>query len=87
MNSVQILEECLVLPRPRLTEREIQFLRLACSELTYKQIADRMCLSVRTIDGYRDSLFGKLQLHTRVGLVLYAIREGIFHLEREPALV
>jgi two-component system invasion response regulator UvrY len=87
MNSVHILEECLVLPRPRLTEREIQFLRLACSELTYKQIADRMCLSVRTIDGYRDSLFGKLQLHTRVGLVLFAIKEGIFHLEREPALV
>lgn len=86
MNSVQILEECVVLPRPRLTEREIQFLRFACSELTYKQIADRMCLSVRTIDGYRDSLFGKLQLHTRVGLVLYAIREGIVHLDRQPVL-
>ncbi len=87
MNSVHILEECLALPRPRLTEREIQFLRLACSELTYKQIADRMCLSVRTIDGYRDSLFGKLHLHTRVGLVLFAIKEGIFSLEREAILV
>lgn len=60
-----------------LSERELQFLRLACSELTYKEIADRMYLSARTIDGYRDALFDKLNVRTRVGLVMYAIRVGI----------
>ena len=60
-----------------LTEREILFLRMVCSELTYKEIADRMYLSARTIDGYRDALFEKLGVRTRVGLVLFAIRKGI----------
>lgn len=63
----------------KLTEREIEFLRQACSEMTYKEIADKMFLSVRTIEGYRDDLFEKLGLKTRVGLVLYAIRHGIVH--------
>jgi len=61
----------------RLNEKELQFLKLACTELTYKEIADQMCLSPRTIDGYRDALFEKLQLRTRVGLVMYAIKNGI----------
>ena len=60
-----------------LNERELEFLKLACSECTYKEIADQMYLSPRTIDGYRDSLFEKLNVKTRVGLVLYAIRNGI----------
>lgn len=57
--------------------REEEFLKLACTELTYKEIADQMCLSPRTIDGYRESLFEKLGLRSRVGLVLFAIRSGI----------
>ena len=60
-----------------LNEREMEFLKLACSESTYKEIADLMFLSPRTIDGYRDTLFEKLHVKTRVGLVLYAIRNGI----------
>lgn len=60
-----------------LNEREIKFLQLACTEMTYKEIADQMHLSPRTIDGYRDALFEKLNLKTRVGLVMYAIRNGI----------
>lgn len=60
-----------------LSQREIEFLKLACTELTYKDIADKMCLSVHTIDGYRDSLFEKLRVKSRVGLVLYAIRNKI----------
>lgn len=60
-----------------LNDRETEFLKLACSELTYKEIADKMFVSPRTIDGYRDALFEKLQLKTRVGLVLYAIKNGI----------
>ena len=60
-----------------LNDRETEFLKLACSELTYKEIADKMFLSPRTIDGYRDVLFEKLHLKTRVGLVMYAIKNGI----------
>jgi DNA-binding NarL/FixJ family response regulator len=62
-----------------LTEREIEFLKLACSEMTYKEIADQMHLSPRTVDGYRDALFQKLELKTRTGLVIYAIKNGIVH--------
>jgi len=60
-----------------LTEREIEFLKLTCSEMTYKEIADKMHLSPRTVDGYRDTLFQKLELKTRTGLVIYAIKNGI----------
>ena len=45
--------------------------------MTYKEIADKMFLSPRTIDGYRDALFEKLNLKTRVGLVMHAIKNGI----------
>jgi len=61
----------------RLNDRELEFLKLACTECTYKEIAEQMYLSPRTIDGYRDTLFEKLNVKTRVGLVLYAIRNGI----------
>jgi len=60
-----------------LNERELEFLKLACTESTYKEIAEQMYLSPRTIDGYRDTLFEKLNVKTRVGMVLYAIRNGI----------
>lgn len=60
-----------------LSDKEIMFLRLAATELTYKEIAEQMSLSPRTIDGYRDALFEKLGIKSRVGLVLYAIRKGI----------
>jgi DNA-binding NarL/FixJ family response regulator len=61
----------------QLTEREIEFLKLTCSEMTYKEIADKMYLSPRTVDGYRDALFQKLEIKTRTGLVIYAIKNGI----------
>lgn len=60
-----------------MTDREIEFLKLACTELTYKDIAERMNLSSHTIDGYRDALFEKLNVKSRIGLVLYAIRHKI----------
>ncbi len=61
----------------KLNQRELEFLRLAGSELTYKEIADQMCVSARTVDGYRDQLFDKLQIKSRVGLVLYAIKNKL----------
>ena len=59
-------------------ERELTFMKLACTELTYKEIADKMCLSPKTIDGYRDVLFTKLNVKNRVGLVMYAIKNKIY---------
>lgn len=61
----------------KLSEREIQFLKFSCTELTYKEIADKMCVSVRTIEGYRDALCEKLNLKTRVGLAVYAIKNNL----------
>jgi DNA-binding NarL/FixJ family response regulator len=61
-------------------EREITFMKLSCTELTYKEIADKMCLSPKTIDGYRNNLFIKLNLKNRVGLVMYAIKNKIYTL-------
>jgi Response regulator containing a CheY-like receiver domain and an HTH DNA-binding domain len=60
-----------------LNDREIEFLKLACTEMTYKEIAEKMFLSARTIDGYRDALFEKLNVRSRVGLAMYAIRAGL----------
>ena len=59
-----------------LTNQEIEFLKLVSTELTYKEIAEKMAVSVRTIDGYRDNLFVKLNAKNRIGLVLYAIKKG-----------
>lgn len=61
-----------------LKDRELEFIRLACSELTYREIADQMCVSPRTIDGYRDSIFLKLNVKTRVGIVLFAIKHNLY---------
>lgn len=60
-----------------LTAKETGFLRLVCSEMTYREIASQMHISYRTADSYRDTLFDKLGVTTRVGLVLYAIKNGI----------
>lgn len=61
----------------KLNYRETQFLKLACSDLTYFQIADQMCVSPRTVDGYRETLFERLHVKSRVGLVLWAVRTGL----------
>jgi len=83
MNSLSTNESPVGHPtpaRPTLNPRELDFLKYCCSELTYKEIADRMCLSVRTIDGYREDLFNKLGVRSRTGLVIYAIRQGLVNL-------
>ena len=59
-----------------LTEREKEFLQFSITEMTYKEIAEKMFCSPRTVESYRDSLFEKLDLKTRVGLAVYAIRNG-----------
>ena len=63
-----------------MNQQEKTFLQYACSELTYNEIAAKMFLSPKTIDGYRNSLFEKLQVKSRVGLVLFAIKHGLVEL-------
>jgi two-component system invasion response regulator UvrY len=57
-----------------LNEREKTFIQLACSDLTYVEIADKMCVSPRTVDGYRESVFVKMDVKSRVGMVIKAIK-------------
>ncbi len=64
----------------QLNPRELEFLKLIASDMTYREIADIMCLSSRTIDGYRDKLFEKLNVKSRSGLVIYAIKKKIVKL-------
>lgn len=60
-----------------LTEREREFLHLACSDLTYKAIAAKMNVTERTVDGYREILFNKLNVQSRTGMVLEALRRQL----------
>ena len=60
-----------------LTEKEHTFLKYACTELTYKEIGEQMFCSSRTVEAYRDALFEKTGLHTRVGLVMFAIKNNV----------
>lgn len=65
----------------KFTQKEIIFLQLACSDLPYKEIASEMNLSERTIDGYRESLFEKLNVRSRTGMVLEALKRKIIKLD------
>jgi DNA-binding NarL/FixJ family response regulator len=63
-----------------LSNKELVFLQFACSELTYKEIASEMRLAERTIDGYRESVFEKLNVQSRVGMAIEAIRRKLVQL-------
>ncbi len=63
-----------------LTENELTFLQLACTEITYKEIAQKMEISPRTVDNYRDELLKKLKVQSRIGLVIFAIKYGLYKL-------
>lgn len=62
------------------SEKEITFLKLASSDLTYRQISAQMQLSERTVDGYREALFQKLNVQSRLGMVLEAIKRNLVSL-------
>ena len=66
-----------ILERAMLTEAELNFLKAACTEMTYKEIAIAMHLNPRAVDNLRDNLFDKLNVKSRIGLAMYAIRHGI----------
>lgn len=76
-NFFQLVHNSKESPLLKINEREIQFLKYCCTELNYKEIGKAMGVSARTVEGYRNTLFDKLNLHTRVGLVMFAINTGI----------
>ena len=60
----------------KFSDREIEFMKYSITEMSYKQIAELMYCSPRTIENYRDSLYEKLNLKSRVGLAVYALKNG-----------
>ena len=62
---------------PRLTDRETEVLRLVAKGLTSRQVAERLVLSVRTVENHVNNTLSKLQLHSRAQLVRYAIETGL----------
>jgi len=74
LNSLKPKEE---VPTIRLKENELKFLQLSCSDLTYNEIADIMCLSPKTIDNYRGELFKRFKVKNRVGLVIFGLKNKL----------
>ncbi|QXP73724.1 response regulator transcription factor [Tenacibaculum sp. HL-MS23] len=60
----------------KLSDREIEFLKYSVTEMNYREISEKMFCSPRTVENYRDSLFEKLELKSRVGLAVYALKNG-----------
>jgi DNA-binding NarL/FixJ family response regulator len=65
-------------PRVEFSQKEIDVILFICQELTNKEIADRLNLSIRTIEGYRDRLLEKIGARNSAGIVIYAIRNNIY---------
>lgn len=70
-------QENLSVERVMLSDMDIQFLRLVSTDMTYKEIAGKLNISVRSVDGYRDSLFDRLEVKSRVGLAIFALKNGL----------
>lgn len=82
LNYRKLIVRSSMLQDVELSTREKDFLQLACSDLPYKAIAAKMFLSEKTIDGYRDSIFQKLNVKSRVGMVLEAMRRKLINMEQ-----
>lgn len=74
LNSLKPIEEKSSI---KLKEKELKFLQLSCSELTYTEIAEIMCLSPKTIDNYRGELFKRFHVKNRVGLVIFGLKNKL----------
>lgn len=62
---------------PELSEKQINFLQYCCTDMSYSEMAEKMKLSMRTIDWYRDVMFETFKLNNRTDLVLFALRTGL----------
>lgn len=82
LNHIHKEEKSKPLELAALTEREWECLRWSCTDLSYKEIAEKMHVSYKTVDTYRNSLFIKLDVKSRIGLVLFALRNELVSLEK-----
>ncbi|CAN5775223.1 response regulator transcription factor [soil metagenome] len=64
-------------PFIKLHDKEIEFLNYSATELTCKEIGEKMFRGARAVESYRNALFEKFNVNTRVGLVVHAIKNGI----------
>jgi two-component system, NarL family, response regulator DegU len=60
------------------TERELEIIQLVCEGLTTVQIADKVCLSSRTVDGHRNTIMDKLGVKNTAGVVVYAVKNQLY---------
>jgi DNA-binding NarL/FixJ family response regulator len=61
----------------KITTREMDVLNLICKELTAGEIADKLCLSIRTVEGYRAKLLSKTNTKNMAGLVMFAVKNNL----------
>jgi two-component system invasion response regulator UvrY len=71
---------------PNFSAKEIEVLKYSCTDLSYAQIGEKMSITQRSAEGYRDSLFRKLDIHSRSSLVLCAIKYGFVSIDTSPML-
>jgi two-component system, NarL family, invasion response regulator UvrY len=74
-----------VIRLPTLSAREIQILKYCCTDMNYAQIAETIHTTTRSVEGYRDSLFRKLNVHNRVSLAMLAVQLGLVLIEMPNA--
>jgi DNA-binding NarL/FixJ family response regulator len=60
------------------TDREMSVIRLICDELTNKEIADRLFISSRTVEGVRQRIIDKMKVKNTAGMVIYAVKTGLY---------
>jgi two-component system response regulator NreC len=64
--------------KPKLSNREIEIMRLLADQLTTKEIANKICLAESTINSHKKHIMKKIKTETSLGIVMYAIRNGIY---------
>ena len=69
------------IPKPQFTERELEVIRLICDQLSNKEIAEKLNLSIRTIEGHREKILEKMDVHNTAGIVVYAIKTSIYQIK------
>ena len=80
-NLSKIASQRSSVPAPRLTERELDVLRLVAQGLTNREVADQLYIAENTVKNHVRNILEKLHLHSRMEAVLYAVREKLFELE------
>jgi len=66
------------LQNPEFSQREIEIISLICQECTTKDIAQKLFLSIRTVEGYKEKIQEKMKVKNTAGIVVKAIKTGIY---------